>query len=97
MSHYGDNTRSRNEQHFVFCALCRSGEMLAGTAAAERWITQHARHTHQKMSPYSNDALRTITVIYEKEDDNKDQEPNHTDPTGAFLEGIGWMMAHGYL
>jgi len=89
--------RPPKEQHFIFCALCLTGEIFTSSVAAERWQSSHMRHTHNKYNAHAPNAQRSIMILYETKDDTVAQDPSHTDPTGAFLQMTMWMSDRGHI
>lgn len=83
----------RVEEHIGICGLCNEAQKFSNPRQLSDWMVRHAQYAHNKLSGYTADASKSITVMFEGEDPIKDQEPQHTDPTTTFIDAISYMQS----
>lgn len=87
----------KNERHYIICGICGGERSYGDLPNAQSNIRNHCTNGHDKVHPYADDAVRTVTIIFETKSPNKEQPPDWTDPTGPFFRAIEMMIEDGSL
>lgn len=81
----------RYEYHHTSCAICGETMRFSTNREVSQYVESHQRTAHRMYSSHRPNASRTITIIFQNEDPEMEQEPSHTDPTMQFLKFMNWL------
>lgn len=87
----------RNEIVVIGCALCGKSKLFNNAPKAQIELANHMAREHNKTSPYTQDAMCTVMIGYERAVSGLIQPANNTDPLAQFLDTRTWMREQGLL